>query len=186
MAPRAPIYQIQNMAVVSGDAISTGVAILAQDLAVTILLDFTASVNPTGSGVKGSIGKLLQMGTTRELCIGKYSRHDETLSLWWLPSSNTDYTSISGVPSAAGRKRFVIVHPANSDEILLKAKAEGGTLFSMTKTKPFAATDAILSAGYYSDPPPEVNTAGLPAGTINKLAIYDTVLSEAEINAFFS
>ena len=183
---RNPIYQIRNTAVASGESISTGVRAFAADLAVTILLDFTADTNPTGSTSKGSIHKLLQMGSTRELCIGKYNRTDETLSLWWMPASNSDKTALTGVPSAAGRKRFAITHAANANELQLKAKVNDGDVSSVTKTKTFAASDAILSAGYYSDPPPEVNTAGLPTGTINRLAIYDTVLSDAEIDAFLA
>lgn len=186
MESRTPIYQIQNVTVAAGDSISTGIAILAQNLSVTILLDFTVSVNSTASGAQGSIHKLLQMGSTREMCIGKYNRTDETLSLWWMPASNSDKTTLTGVPSAAGRKRFAITHASNANELQLKAKVNDGDVSSVTKTKSFAASDAILSAGYYSDPPPEVNTAGLPTGTINRLAIYDTVLSDAEINAFLS
>ena len=174
------------MAVASGDSISTGIRPFAADQAVTILFDYTANTNPTGSSSKGSIQKLLQMGSTRELCIGKYNRQDATLSLWWLPSSNANYTGISNMPSAPGRKRFAITHEANSNDILLKMRVDDGAPFSITSTKTFVPTDAILSAGYYSDPPPEVNTAGLPAGTINNFTIYDAVLSETEIEAFLA
>lgn len=186
MSAKRPIYQIQNVTVSAGASISTGVQPFVANKSTTILFDFTANTNPTGATSLGSIHKLLQMGTTRELCIGKYSRQDATLSLWWMPTSNADHRTISDMPSAAGRKRFAITHHANSNEISLKMQYNNGTPFSMTATKTFTPTDAVLSAGYYTNPLPETNTAGLPSGTINKLAIYDRVLSEQEISAFFA
>lgn len=177
------LFRRKNVEVEAGGCLDTGVAILQADLDVTVALDFTAASNPGGSTDKGCLYKLLQMGTTRELCIGKYNGGSSKYSCWWLPTSNSDCTEMNNTSPSVGRKRIVVSHEANANGLTVYTKMNDGTVYTHTYTKTFAASDAKLSVGYLSD---EGSRGGLPDGTINEISVYSRILSADEIDAFFA
>ena len=176
------LFRRKNIEMQTGECLDTGIEILQAGLSVTVLLDYTSTNNPTSSSAKGSIYKLLQMGTTREVCVGKYDRANSELMYWWMPSSNKDYTTMTGVTASAGRKRIAVTHAANSNGITIYAKMGDDTLYTFTCTKTFSATNAKLSVAYLAE---ETSTAGVPNGTLNEISVYSRILSAEEIAAFF-
>lgn len=179
---RGLLFHKTSIEMLAGECLDTGIEILQEDLSVTVLLDYTSTNNPTTSGSPGNIYKLLQMGTTRELCIGKYNGTDSELSIWWMPSSNADRSVLTGVTATPGRKRIAVIHEANSNNITVYAKMDNGTLYTFTKTKTFSPTNKKLSVGYVAS---TTTQAGVPSGTLNVISVYNRILRSEEINTFF-
>ena len=183
-APQSDLlYSLYNETVQTGDTIETGIAVLQQGRSVSIVLDFNQTIsNPTTNGANASIYKLLDVtsGGLRVLTIGKYSRSNSTVQIWWYSTANNNYTLVTSSTCSAGRKRFVITHAADSDDITLYSRMATSARQTQTLTKTFVATNSTLRLGVGD------TTQTLPGGVINKLEVYNRILTTDEINAVFA
>lgn len=167
------LYSLYNY-VFNMEYISTGVEALSSDISVTILLDINITSNPTSGN--GSTTKLIRCGTGFNL--GKKSGYDtyyqiQTMTTW--SGSNVGITTTS----SEGRKRFAITHEAGSNDFYIKAKMGTDQPTQTIKTATFVPRTNILFFG--------AATADLlTTGTINKAEVYDRILSQEELDAFFA
>lgn len=176
------LYSIENVAVATGDQISTGVNFLKADFNGTFLLDYSITSLPTsGNGSTiGIIGEYSQELNNWAIRIGKASGSNTALNGRWMGSSNESMGF--DALSANTRHRFAITHEANSPTIVVRHKKGTGTIKTWTKTAgSFTATsENTIGLGA------QINGASsLCAGTVNSCTIYDRILSQEELNTFF-
>lgn len=179
------LYSLYNETVEAGYILDTGVAVLAQGLATTIVYDVTTTSNPNAAGQPGYIHKLFLVeggGGTRAYGIGKQTRSTSKELLWWMASSNTDYTELSNMPTTAGRKRFVLTHEANSNTVTVYYKSGTGSVYTTSKTATFSTSSKSFVIGGYVGQ----TNHGIPNGTITKLEIYNRIWTADERTAFFA
>ena len=177
------LYQLRNQSMSAGSHVDTGIPVLKAGLSVTIALDYTIITNPGGGTALGALYKLMQMSTSREICIGKYNGGDSKLNLWWYPTSNSNYTQLSNTTTNAGRKRIIITHEQNSNTITVYTKMDDSAVQTFTKSSTYVPINQLLSLGYSSD---EGRTTSLPEGTLNDISIYNYIWSQDQITEFMS
>ena len=179
------VYSLENYVTTAGEIVRTDPPYyaLAEDAAVTILLDYTLTANPATGG--GRVYKMISCYNNvlarRGISVGKYSATDTTLSMWW-NSANSSYTRLTGA-SNTGRMRIAVTHDAGSQTLYVSVKDGNGNRINNSRTtSPFtAAPTAALQFGQSS------GDTGLPPNcTIHSAKVYDIVLSAEEINAFFA
>lgn len=175
------LYSIENVAVATGDLISTDVNFLKADFNGTLLLDYSITSLPTsGNGstlcIIGSWSSALNDWAIR---IGKASGSNTALNGRWMGASNESM----GFDALAAntRHKFAITHEANSATIVVRHKKGTGTIKTWTKTaSSFTATSTNTLLGSQAN-----GASSLCAGTVNSCTIYDRILSQEELNAFF-
>ena len=174
------VSSLYNHAVAAGDYIWTGISPLKSDFNLTMLLDYNITTNPT-SGT-GRLWKIIfsyhnSLGRGG-LTIGKKSSTSSIQSVWWM---NATEQNASGTKTTAGRHRIALVHSAGSNTLTMYYRYGTENKLTFTYSDTFSADACTLYLGA---------TAGtdymLPAGTVTKMEIYDTILDSATINAFFS
>ena len=156
---------------------------MVADYASTIMLDFTNTGNPT-SGI-ASIWKAIEMWSAtinaESLCIGKAYANDTLQKIAWYAHA-VHGLSITGSSTAPARHRYCITHDANSKTATLYYKRNNDTVQTVTVTTTnFVTTQASVKFGANAN-----DQTSLPAGTVNNAKIYNRVLSQSEIDAFFA
>lgn len=171
------VFSLYNHAVETGDVIQTEYKPLQTGAAVTILFDMATTANPT-SGT-GRVWKLIVCYNSaisgRGLYIGKKGATNQAMTNWWVGVE----TSMSNSSTSVGRQRIAVTHEPGSDDLIVKYKKDNGTLRSYTFTQSFVAANNTLQFGADAD-------QSLPAGTINKVEVYDYILDSAAITEFFN
>lgn len=172
-----PIYTLGETAVTAGQRIATGIAPFVADMACTILFDMNISTNPSSGN--GRYCRFIDIPTDN-IMLGKKQGSSPKLSFWWMGQETqiTNYTQLAGT---TGRFRFCVTHEANSDDVKVTVKNASGTKDSHTISATFVATSTTMSLGYTNNV-----GGGLLPGTINSVRIYDSVLSDDAITAFFA
>lgn len=164
--------------------ISTGVCPLTAGLSTTIVMDITTTSNPTSSGSVASLSKLFAVygDDLRKLCVGKYGRSNTYLSVWWMTTDNAVYSQLSGTTAAAGRKRFVLTHEADSNNLIVYSKMGTSDIYQQTVSNTFTAyPDSQLSiSGAYN------NTNQRAPGNVAKFEVYNRIWTADERGAFFA
>lgn len=174
-----PIYCLENRSVSVGDRIITDLYPFQPDFSTTILLDITTTANPTSNG--SSIWKLINVHNTEKgrpiLRIGKTSKWITDQRMFWC--SWTVFT-LTGSKSAPGRHKYAVTHNANTKDLYVgyRYNNEARLEFQLIETFTPSSEDS-LSFGYTGE-------ETLPPGTIHSARVYDKVLSQNELNEFFS
>lgn len=176
----APIYRLKNQTV-SNSEVNTGVAPFKADTPCTILLDINLNNNPA-SGT-ASLCKIMYNWfsalNTKGFCIGKVSRTTGQQNYWWIASGNG--TAVAEWKTGTGRYRYAVTHGANSDTITISCKKDDGSINTRTNTQTFTPSTDALTLGRAS------SSQELPENTVINLAeIYDAVLPQSDIDAFFA
>ena len=184
-APFVPqkIYGLYNRTVVDSEIINTGVAPFADGVNCTILMDINITTNPsdTSNAYRYRLMYIVRSeGSGRALSVEKPSQWNANIrALIGNVTSNDNIAKIA--TSAAGRKRIIVTHVANTNSIHAYGKVGTGDLLEKTPTNTavdFSSQNLTLGAtgtGY-----------GLPPATINKCEVYNYVFSQAEIDSFFA
>lgn len=181
--PEGPLlYSLENRTVVDGEVIDTGVAPLRAGKNMTILFDMTITRNPTNTAQAYQY-VLFRIESYARFGVYKPSQWNVGIRARFCGSADNDGTG-KIASSAAGRKRIVVTHEANSDHIV--AIGKNGDDPSTTKTISRASagwtpsSNETLHFGWTG------TGYGLPPGTITKAEVYNTILSQEEINAFLA
>lgn len=181
------LFEVKNQTVTSGTRIITDVAAYKSGRSTTILLDFTNTSNPTTADAVGSTWKALGLYDTPNsrwtLNVGK-SKKDGTYQKYVFSGtfSNSWSANMNASNPTAGRHRYVITHEADSPTSILRYLKGTGTPYTYTDTRAqFYASSGGLTFGVSVD-----NANSLPNGTISLAQVWDGILSDDEINAFFA
>lgn len=181
-APVGPlIYGLYNQVVADSDVIDTGVKPFANGSDCTILFDMTITTNPTNTAQAYQYVPLCA-GNKSNFSVNKPSQWNNGLRASFCNSADNDKAA-KILSSAAGRKRIVITHVGGTK--IVRAIGKAGTGEPLEKTLTGLATytldeNAVLTFGLTG------TGYGLPPGTITKAEVYNTVLSQAEIDAFLA
>lgn len=183
-APVGPlIYSLYDRVVTDGEVIDTGVSPFTAGVDMTLLFDMTITKNPTDTAeaYRYVLARVKSDNSGRILSVSKPSQWNAGIrAIFFGSQDNDDAGKI--LTSAAGRKRFVITHIANTNSITAWGKS--GTAETTQKTitgnTAFTASQQTLTFGLLG------TGTGLPPGTITKAEVYNTILSQAEIDAFLA
>lgn len=175
-----PVYELTNRAVSTGDSIDTEVAFMSSGFAGTVLLDITLNGNPTGASATARTYKLIYVGNTASssfaLFFGKTSRNAAYHTIGFYGGNESHGVWTNG----AGRYKIAITHGANENTVTAKQKKDSGAVESFDYSRTYSpVTDTLHFGG------PDTAQA-LYAGTIHSAKIYNRVLSQSEIDAFFA
>ena len=181
--PEGPLlYSLENRTVVDGEIIDTGVAPLRAGENMTILFDMTITRNPTNTAQAYQY-VLFRIESSTRFGVYKPSQWNSNILARFCGSTDNDGTG-KIASSAAGRKRIVVTHEANSDHIV--AIGKNGDDSSTTKTISMASTSWTPSSNETLHFGWTGTGTGLPPGTINLAQVYNTILSQEEIDAFLA
>lgn len=182
------IYSLYNRTVSDGEVIDTGIAPFKTGTATTILMDITIASNPTSSSSAYKYVLMRVYNSEQEkpvLCVRKPSQWSSSIRAIF--GYATDNDAIGKIAtSSAGRKRIVITHVADSKDITAIGKNSNDAETIKTVNcvgiggGGIGVSPDTMTLGY-SD-----TASGLPPATITKFEIYNTVLSQAEIDAFLA
>ncbi len=185
-APVGPlIYSLYDHPVAEGDIILTDVTPFATDM--TILFDMTITANPTNTSSSAYRYILIEVGSASNgLNVWKSSQWSNVINAVWFGKGNgygSDDATIG--KSAAGRKRIVITRAANAQGISGALRAIGKMNDSAPVEKTITSSNAINVSEIlqFGD---SATGRHLPPGTITKIEVYNTILSDDEINAFLA
>lgn len=168
------VYRLSNYAFAGGTpAVDTGIQLLNTDSSYTILLDMTRSENQNaGAGVFQCM---------------------ELNSPWWgtklqipSPPSSARYEAISN--GRTNSTTFAVFAPASNDIMRVAVRHTAGT--TNAKWQMYDSTNGVKEAtvGASSKTISETLKIGSTAliCTINSFALYDTVLSDADVTSFLT
>ena len=153
---------------------------LVNDKSRTLMFDIDVSENPTTSDADGSTYRLFRCwgsGGTVNVAVGKMTRSASTINILY-PGITTTTEAITGTTTATGRKRILLTHSANSDSITVYSKMGTGALKTQTFTGTYAPSGNIVVGGG--------TTYSIKSGKVNRIALYDRIVSSNEINTFFA
>lgn len=174
------LYQLKNRTVVAGETINTSINVFSSGLSVTILFDVNLITNTT-SGY-GRTWKFLSEysaeASTWGLRVGKNNAAATQQTLYWYKTQ----LGLGDTRTSAGRHRYIITHEADSNDVTLLYKKDNEQLLTFTQTSTFVPASAnwfYIGSGANTD-------NALPPCVINDLTVYNRILSQAEINAFFA
>lgn len=177
-----PVYQLLDYSFSNGQ-IRTETSPFAADKDLTILLDITTTSNPTsGSGSQIKFIQAFNLTFSNSyplLALGKQATGSTGLSCTWC-SDPASYQTLTGSTAAAGRKRFAVLHRANSTTLTIMHKMGTGATYTQTLT-----AESFTAGGDYLDFGGSGNWS-LSTGIINKAAIYNSILPESILNNFFA
>lgn len=175
------LYSLANYSVSEGDHFSTGVAPWTAGLSTTILMDITTLSNPSANDNPARVYKLLACWDSSAnrwaLSFGKTSQYVSDQRFNWMGTQ----TTLTGSKTAAGRHRICVTHQANSNTITISYKYNNESIKTMQSTVTFVSTTTNMAAGLGGS-----GGGSLPAGTINQFRIYDEIISDDDINSFFT
>lgn len=174
------LYNLENHVVQTGDSIDTGIAPFVADLDVTIMFDFNQTYYEGASGAVGSTSKYMVTTTSgnSKFCLGKYGKGDANVRRWWM---TVDWSSIANTENGAVRKRIIVTHQRNSGTITIHIKTGTNAKQTMDVSGSFTASSLNLKFGSSTS-----NPGSLCAGTILIARIYNRILEQSEIDAFFA
>ena len=172
------LYSLENRTVEDGEVIDTGVAPLRAGENMTILFDMTITRNPTNTA-QAYRYVLFRIESSTRFDVCKPSQWNNGIRARFCGSADNDGTG-KIASSAAGRKRIVITHEANSDSLIAVGKNGTDAATEKTITRTFTPSDATLHFGWTG------TGFGLPPGTIHLAQVYNTILSQEEIDAFLA
>ena len=180
------LFELKNETVTSGTRITTGVAPYKSGQSITILFDFTNTANPTADGAVAS--KWLAFysydspNSRYAFNVGKSKRDATYLKFVTQGVMSSDWSVIlNGSNPSVGRQRFAFTHEADSPSATLRHLKGTGTAASYTITRP----SYVAAPGYLYFGAGENEVGSLPNGTINLAQVWDGVLSDDVIDAFF-
>lgn len=174
------LYSLENRTVVDGEVIDTGVAPLRAGENMTILFDMTVTKNPT-SKEESCYYFLLFVNSRTYFSVRKPGQWNNQIRTVAFNTSDDD-NNCQIMTTAAGRKRIVITHEANTNQVTAIGKQNAGTATVKTVIgrDAFSPTTETLKIGAPG------TRQGLPPGTINLAQVYNTILSQEEIDAFLA
>ena len=176
------LYSLENRTVEDGEVIDTGVAPLRAGENMTILFDMTITRNPTNTA-QAYRYVLFRIESSTRFDVYKPSQWNANIRARFCGSGDTDGTG-NIASSATGRKRIVVTHEANSDHIV--AIGKNGDNPSTTKTISRASSGWTPSSNETLHFGWTGTGFGLPPGTIHLAQVYNTILSQEEIDAFLA
>lgn len=171
------LYSLYNYT--SRSQINTQTPVLSSDRSATVAVDITTTSNPTSSSAVSRTWKICTAwaNNTRNLDLGKNGRSNSYLTVWFFGTSS----QITESTAAAGRKRFVLTHEANSNTLTVYSKMGTGTVQTQTVT---ATYQALSTPIYVSGDTGGANQ--LPEGTLTSFEVFDNIWTEAQRTSFFA
>ena len=173
------LFSLENQSVSEGDYFSSRTAIFAAGVTSTTLLDITTLSDPTSSSSSARLYKLLASWDSPAnrwaFMLGKSTQYVNDQRFNWMGTQ----TILTGSKTAAGRHRICLKHQADSNTITVSYKYNNESIITMQSTITFISTTSSIVAG-------AANGQGLPPGTINQFSIYDEIISDDDINSFFT
>lgn len=186
MAPNSFSKQ-KNITIITGTRIASDIKPYLPGKSCTILFDFNNTANPQTSGAAASTWSPIYLYNSEKenfaIRVGK-SKYDATYQKYVMQGSFSSSWSAQFNQSypTAGRHRYAITHEANSPSVTFRYLRGTGTPIVATITR----SSFVPSENYLSFGGPADGTNSLPAGTVNLAQVWDSVLSDDEINAFFA
>ena len=168
------LYSLENRAF-SSETITTDLNLCETDHDFSIAGDFTLTSSPpsgNGSGYR-FIALVNTAGDGYSITLGKGTGSATTYAMGFMGTTTASISSVG-----TGRHRFVYTHKSGSGKANLKIRKDTGTASSYSASGTFAASTRALSLGQGS------TTNVLPTGTINKVYVYDVVMTSDQIDDF--
>lgn len=171
----SPLWEIENQTVPSGSsAIDSNIPLLETDTDFTVLYDITIEGDvPTST----SLLRIFDSTSTRySLRIGRQTSNDTRFTFTYM-GINQPIGNDGDI--GTGRHRFVITHQNGSETAKALYRKEAGQLYEATISQSFTASSKNFVLGQTNN-----DAFKLPQCVLHKVAIYDTVLPESQINNF--
>lgn len=172
------VYELKNRTFNNDGSIDTGIAYLTTDKSFTIMCDADFAGQRTSE--KWALFKM--MNSTWPYNGVAFTREDSSFdysTFFWM-TSRTDSHSIPLAASYVGKVKLVLTHSAGSDAMTYYVKVGKKAVVTSGLSATFRSINANLAVGGSVSNNQSFN------GTVNKFAVYDTVKSSAEINAFLA
>lgn len=173
------VYELKNRAVAMGDVIDTGVVFWDEDFNGTILLDIYIATNHKDLQIDRAY-RLISIESNSEgdrMYVGKTGRNETKLSVVLDSAAYKVAISDSVGP---GRFKIALTHPAASNSVTCYCQKDGGSILEATTSRTFSASSRNLTLGA------DETYLKLPEGEIYLAQVYNRILSNGEINAFFA
>lgn len=157
--------------------ISKGIpfSFLANGHSRTLVIDIQIDQNPTSSnGSQYKFARSWGSNGSVDFSIGKNYASSSTIRFVAVGKA----VELSGTTASPGRKRILLSHEADANVVRIYAKMDSGNLLTSTLTGTYASSGSITIGGAGGNM--------IKSGLINKYQIYDRILTQKEIDAFFA
>lgn len=173
------LFEVLNRAVDKTVAcVDSGIALLETDQDFTILFDATQASAITATGNNRMLFCANSASNWKGVFFGG-PNSDSVYGVQW-QTGNTNLTGFNR-KSTNTRIRLAYRHTKNSGEAVIAYKLNDNSVVNANQTASFVSNTATLKIGGAS----VSTTSDNWVGTINQCTVYDTVLSDEEISAFF-